>query len=94
MRRRPGAKARRGVIITSMVMLVLQILGLLCTIMFYWFASSDGSRYYLSRAIFTSLYHQEDWPYLKRSHALEVHSLNRNLIIQTQFKYRNEPDDY
>ena len=64
-----------------MVMLVLQILGLLCTIMFYWFASSDGSRYYLSRAIFTSLYHQEDWPYLKRSHALEVHTLNRNLII-------------
>ena len=75
MGQRPGAKARRGVIITSMVMLVLQIIGFLCTVVFYWFASSDGTRYFLSRAVFTALYHREDWPYLKRQHALEVNFL-------------------
>ena len=73
MAQRPGAKVRRGVAITSSVMLVLQIIAFMCTAAFYWFASSDGTRYYLSRAVFTALYHQNDWPYLKRQQALEVY---------------------
>ena len=70
--RGPGAKARRGVIMATMVMLVIQIIGFFSTCIFYWFASSEGTRYFLSRAIFTALYHREDWPYLKRQQALEV----------------------
>ena len=70
--RGPGAKARRGVILATMVMLVIQIIGFFSTCIFYWFASSEGTRYFLSRAIFTALYHREDWPYLKRQQALEV----------------------
>ncbi len=69
-------EARRGVIITSMVMLVLQIIGFLGTILFYSFASADGSRYFLSRAVFTALYNREDWPYLKRAQALEVNFID------------------
>lgn len=72
MAQRPGAKVRRGVAITSSVMLVLQIISVMGTAIFYWFASTDGTRYYLSRAVFTALYHQEDWPHLKRQQALEV----------------------
>lgn len=75
MARGPVAKARRGVIIATMVMLVIQIIGFFSTCIFYWFASSDGTRYYLSRAVFTALYHREDWPYLKRQQALEVNTI-------------------
>ena len=56
----------------TMVMLVIQIIAFFSTCIFYWFASTDGTRYFLSRAIFTALYHKEDWPYLKRQQALEV----------------------
>lgn len=59
----------------TMVMLVIQIIGFFSTCIFYWFASSEGTRYFLSRAIFTALYHREDWPYLKRQQALELHVL-------------------
>ena len=75
MARGPVVKARRGVIIATMVMLVIQIIGFFSTCIFYWFASSDGTRYYLSRAVFTALYHREDWPYLKRQQALEVNTI-------------------
>ena len=81
MANRKGAKARRGVIITSIVMFVLQIIGVLCTFIFYSFASSDGTRYFLSRAIFTELYHKEDWPYLKRQRALEVYFINTYIAL-------------
>ena len=80
--RGPGTKARRGVIMATMVMLVIQIIAFFSTCIFYWFASSDGTRYYLSRAIFTALYHKEDWPYLKRQQALEVCFDGSHFIMQ------------
>ena len=83
MARGPVAKARRGVIIATMVMLVIQIIGFFSTCIFYWFASSDGTRYYLSRAVFTALYHREDWPYLKRQQALEVNTI-KSYIFSAQ----------
>ena len=86
MARGPVAKARRGVIIATMVMLVIQIIGFFSTCIFYWFASSDGTRYYLSRAVFTALYHREDWPYLKRQQALEVNIIT-SYIFQLSHKF-------
>ena len=76
MAQRPGNKVRRGVVITTSVMIVLQTIAFMGTAAFYWFASSDGSGYYLSRSVFTALYDPKYWPYLKRTHALEVRLSN------------------
>ena len=87
MARGPVVKARRGVIIATMVMLVIQIIGFFSTCIFYWFASSDGTRYYLSRAVFTALYHREDWPYLKRQQALEVNTITSYIFQLSQILF-------
>ena len=52
---------RQCVLLTTSLILTLQVIALAGSIVFYLYASSEAYRDALSRAVFTSLYHKYQW---------------------------------
>ena len=70
-----GANVRKGVLVVSTIVLTLQIVGFFLTIIFFLYAGKEAYRNRLSRAIFTTLYEQKHWNWLRRENSLEVNNL-------------------
>ncbi len=68
----PSSGVRRGVQVVTSLMLTLQIVSLAGTIVFFLYAKRADTKEVIARSIITTLYHREDWKWMRRTGALQV----------------------